>query len=303
MIMANTKIKVIGIGGAGGNILNSIIDNFKNSSIDFAFIDSDKSDLDKSKIKEKLMLSEDGLGACSDNVLVEVYIQNSETKIAEMIKGVEILILIAGITGGTGAGASVGISKIAKKLGIFTIMIAIMPFDFEGDICQQKISFAFEKLEENTNAIIKLSNDKLLSDCENRSIFLNEAYNFVFPVIQDCIKTLLPENNQNGFTINFEELKKYFSKKNDVFLGIGTSKKEVTEATLVALRSKFSTNGFDEASTYIVNVFAKNLLTNYVSKIKETIKKYVGSNPTTIIKFTIDNTIPKNELKIVIIGI
>lgn len=161
---AVARIVVIGVGGAGNNAVNRMIDE-NISSVEFYVVNTDRQALSTSKAPNRLVLGEeitDGLGAGGDPAIGKAAAEASTDQIKEIVKGANLVFIAAGMGGGTGTGAAPVIAKIAKDEGALTVAIVTRPFTFEG---KKRIANSVEGLNELKDAvdsIIIVSNDKLL---------------------------------------------------------------------------------------------------------------------------------------------
>ena len=126
------KLKVVGVGGAGGNAINDMIES-NITTVDFIAINTDQQDLDRSKASIKVLLGK-GMGAGADPEKGRIAAKESEEKIKDVLEGTDMLFITAGMGGGTGTGASPIIAEVAKAMGILTVAIVTKPFSFEGPL-------------------------------------------------------------------------------------------------------------------------------------------------------------------------
>lgn len=122
------RLKVVGVGGAGGNAINDMIES-DITDVDFVAVNTDAQDLARSKAETKVLLGE-GLGAGADPEKARVAAKESEDKIREMLKNTDMLFITAGMGGGTGTGASPIVAEIAKNMNILTVAVVTKPFEF-----------------------------------------------------------------------------------------------------------------------------------------------------------------------------
>ena len=184
------RIIVIGVGGAGNNAVNRMIDE-NISAIEFYVANTDKQALSTSKARNRLVLGNDsykGLGAGGDPAVGESAALQSENEIRDIVRGADMVFIAAGMGGGTGTGASPVIARIAREEGALTVAIVTRPFGFEG---KKRISQSVEglsKLKENVDAIIVVSNDKLLM--MNGQCPVSEAFSESDKVLAQSVKTV-----------------------------------------------------------------------------------------------------------------
>lgn len=184
------RIIVIGVGGAGNNAVNRMIDE-NISAVEFYVANTDKQALSTSKARNRLVLGNDsykGLGAGGNPAVGESAALQSEDEIRQIVKGADMVFIAAGMGGGTGTGASPVVARIAREEGALTVAIVTRPFGFEG---KKRISQSVEglsKLKENVDSIIVVSNDKLLM--MNGQCPVSEAFSESDKVLAQSVKTV-----------------------------------------------------------------------------------------------------------------
>ena len=187
---AVAKIIVIGVGGAGNNAVNRMIDE-QISNVDFYVANTDKQALSLSKAPNRLILGEsltNGLGAGGEPSVGKEAAEASEADIRGIVKGANLVFIAAGMGGGTGTGAAPIIGKIAKEEGCLTIAIVTRPFTFEGERKTQLSIDGLNNLKENVDALIVVSNDKLLMNNGGNSI--GDAFSEADKVLARSVRTV-----------------------------------------------------------------------------------------------------------------
>lgn len=185
------KIVVIGVGGAGNNAVNRMIDE-EITNVQFYVANTDKQALATSKSPNRIILGEEltgGLGAGGEPEMGARAAENSAEDIREIVKDAHMVFIAAGMGGGTGTGAAPVIAKIAKDAGALVLAIVTRPFSFEG---QKRIVNSIDglnKLKQNVDSIIVVSNDKLLMMSGNHPI--SEAFNDSDKVLAQSVKTVV----------------------------------------------------------------------------------------------------------------
>ena len=156
------KIKVIGVGGGGGNAVNRMIKSGL-TGVEFWLMNTDLQVLNFSTCKNKIQLGAkltNGLGAGGEPQVGEKAAEEAQQEITSAIEGADMVFVTAGMGGGTGTGAAPVVAKIAKDLGILTIGVVTKPFSFEGKRRQNQAQQGLEKLRESVDALIVIPNDK-----------------------------------------------------------------------------------------------------------------------------------------------
>lgn len=185
------RIVVIGVGGAGNNAVNRMIDE-EIQNVEFFVANSDKQALSTSKARNRIILGEEitnGLGAGGEPEIGEKAAEASAETIREIVKGANMVFIAAGMGGGTGTGAAPVIAKIAKDAGALVIAIVTRPFTFEGKKRVVNSIDGLNKLRTNVDSIIVVSNDKLLMTSGNSPI--SQAFNESDKVLAQSVKTVV----------------------------------------------------------------------------------------------------------------
>lgn len=184
------RIIVIGVGGAGNNAVNRMIDE-EIKNVEFYVANTDKQALSLSKAPNRIILGESitgGLGAGGDPEAGRSCAEASENEIREIVKGANMVFVAAGMGGGTGTGAAPVISRIAKEEGALTVAIVTRPFTFEGSKKLQQSAKGLEELSKNCDSLIIVSNDKLLLNSGNLPVA--EAFSLADGVLSNSVKTV-----------------------------------------------------------------------------------------------------------------
>ena len=159
-----TKIKVVGVGGGGGNAVNRMIKSGL-SGVEFWLMNTDLQVLVDGQTQNRIQLGTSltqGLGAGGDPTVGEKAAQEAVQEITRALEGSDMVFITAGMGGGTGTGAAPVVAKVAKELGILTIAVVTKPFSWEGKKRQSQANSGLDKLKEYVDAVIVVPNDKLL---------------------------------------------------------------------------------------------------------------------------------------------
>ena len=153
------KLKVVGVGGAGGNAINDMIES-NITDVEFIAVNTDAQDLARSLTETRVLLGK-GLGAGADPEKARIAAKESEEKIRDMLEDTDMLFITAGMGGGTGTGASPIVAEIAKSMGILTVAVVTKPFEFEGPLKKKNAELGIENLKQNVDTLIAIPNEKL----------------------------------------------------------------------------------------------------------------------------------------------
>jgi cell division protein FtsZ len=238
---AGAKIKVIGVGGGGGNAVNRMI-NEKVQGVDFIVANTDLQALNASKAQTKIQLGPKltkGLGAGSNPEVGDKAAQESEEQIQKALEGADMVFITAGMGGGTGTGAAPVIAKIAKDSGALTVGVVTRPFSFEGP---RRAKFATEGLEElksNVDTLIIVANNRLLEMIDKKTPMM-EAFKEADNVLRQGVQGISDLIVTPGYiNLDFADIKTLMSNQGAALMGVGNSTGEnrATEATKKAISS------------------------------------------------------------------
>ena len=234
------RIVVIGVGGAGNNAVNRMMDEHIDN-VEFYVLNTDKQALATSKAPNRIVIGEEvtkGLGAGGDPKKGKDAAEASEEKIAEIVKGANMVFVAAGMGGGTGTGAAPVVARIAKKSGALTIAIVTRPFNFEGKTRTANSVAGLSALKDAVDSIIIVSNDKLLMASGNAPIAT--AFQESDRVLAQSVKTvtdliLLPA----VINLDFADVKSTLEDSGLALIGfgMGTGKNKAQEAAENAINS------------------------------------------------------------------
>ena len=224
----NAVIKVIGIGGGGGNAVNHMV-NSNIEGVDFICANTDAQALRKLSVDTMVQLGAEltkGLGAGTNPEIGKEAAMEDKDRIKEIIQGTDMVFLTAGMGGGTGTGAIPVFAEIAKELGVLTVAVVTKPFQFEG---KQKLATAIkgiEALEEYVDSLIVIPNQKLLSVLGD-NISLVDAFSAANDVLQDAVQGITQLIVHPGYiNVDFADVKTVMTEMGVAIMGTGTSSGE-----------------------------------------------------------------------------
>ncbi len=217
------KIKVIGVGGAGCNAVNTMIAS-KLESVDFIVANTDRQALENSRSPNKIQLGEamtKGLGAgANPNVGKDAALEDIE-KIKQNLEAPDMVFIAAGMGGGTGTGAAPVIAEAAKSMGALTVGVVTKPFTFEGKQRARIAESGLEELEQHVDSLIVIPNQKLFTIAEKKTTLL-EGFKMADEVLLHAIKSISDLINVPGLiNLDFADVKTIMSDMGMAFMGIG----------------------------------------------------------------------------------
>ena len=218
-------IKVLGVGGGGGNAIETMIRN-KLSKVEFIVANTDLSDLGHSSSKIKIQIGKKltrGRGAGTDPEKGKLAAEESEDEIKKILQGANLLILSAGMGGGTGTGAMPVIAKIAHEMKILTLGIVSTPFKHEGVLRNQRAEEGIIELKKYIDTLLIIPNDKLSLIYKQMSLF--DAFQKANDVLYQATKSIVDIINSNGtINVDFADVETTLNNKGFALFGIGEAK-------------------------------------------------------------------------------
>lgn len=251
-------IKVVGVGGGGGNAVNRMIDNDVKGVI-FVAVNTDAQDLKDSKADIRIQIGARltrGLGAGADPEVGRNAAIESEEDLRQHLMGTDLVFITAGLGGGTGTGAAPVIAKIAKECGCLTLAIVTKPFAFEGQLRMQKALAGANELKKYVDSLIVIPNEKLLSVVDKSTTML-EAFREADTVLRQGVQGIAEIIGFHGLiNVDFADVKTVMANKGTALMGIGVASGEhrAIEAARRAIHSKLLEISLDGATDAIVNI-------------------------------------------------
>ena len=253
------RILVIGVGGAGGNIINSMKDSGV-EGVEFLNVNTDSQQLKNSKVEKTLQLGPSctkGLGAGAEPEMGKKAAEEVASEIEEYLEGSHMVFLTAGMGGGTGTGASPVVARIAKELGILTVGVVTKPFEMEG---KRKIKRAEEgilELQKYVDNLIVIPNQNIFHLAKPETSFI-DSLQFADNVLIDGVKSIIDVMVNTGImNHDFADVKAVMSETGKVHLGTGIAEGEnrVTEATEAAISNPLlENNSMKGAKGVLINL-------------------------------------------------
>lgn len=218
----NTVIKVIGVGGGGGNAVEHMITHGA-KGIEFICANTDHQALQRSKAHVNIQLGSTGLGAGARPEIGAAAAQEKREQVAEAIKGANLLFITAGMGGGTGTGAAPVIAEIAKELGILTVAVVTKPFSFEGARRMRTAEKGIEALKDKVDSMIVILNEKLEEECPPNAT-MKECFETSNEVLyKACVGIAEIIHTPGTINVDFEDLKTVMSERGSAIIGLATA--------------------------------------------------------------------------------
>ena len=299
-------IKVIGVGGGGGNAVNRMIKEGL-ANVEFYLMNTDLQVLNGSTAKNKIQLGKsltNGLGAGGEPQVGEKAAEEAQKEIADALEGADMVFITAGMGGGTGTGAAPIVAKTAKDMGILTIGVVTKPFSFEGKRRQNQAVEGLAKLKDAVDALIVIPNDKLL-DVVDRRISLQESFSIVDEVLLRGVQGISDIITIPGLiNVDFADVRSVMKSSGSALMGIGRGEGEgrAVEAAKNAIDSKLLETSINGAQGVIVNITGgPNLTLHEVTDAANIINDAILDDARVIIGAVVDNDI-QTEVQITVIA-
>ena len=252
------KIIVVGVGGAGNNAVNRMIDE-EIDGVEFIGINTDKQALQLCKAPTLLQIGEKltkGLGAGAKPEIGEKAAEESSEEVAQALKGADMVFVTCGMGGGTGTGAAPVVAKLAKDMGILTVGVVTKPFRFEAKARMTNALAGIDKIKDNVDTLIVIPNDKLLEIVDRRTT-MPDALKKADEVLQQAVQGITDLINMPAIiNLDFADVQTVMKDKGIAHIGIGTGKGDdkASEAAKMAVESPLLETTITGATHVIINV-------------------------------------------------
>ena len=252
------KIIVVGVGGAGNNAVNRMIDE-EIGGVEFIGINTDKQALQLCKAPTLLQIGEKltkGLGAGAKPEIGEKAAEETSDEVAAALKGADMVFVTCGMGGGTGTGAAPVVAKLAKDMGILTVGVVTKPFRFEAKARMTNALAGIEKIKDNVDTLIVIPNDKLLEIVDRRTT-MPDALKKADEVLQQAVQGITDLINvPSVINLDFADIQTVMKDKGIAHIGIGSGKGDdkASEAVKMAVESPLLETTISGATHVIINV-------------------------------------------------
>ncbi|MDD3498272.1 MAG: cell division protein FtsZ [Candidatus Moranbacteria bacterium] len=306
-IETSAKIKVVGVGGSGGNAIERMIEsNIK--GVEFIAINTDAQDLHHSKASEKVHIGKNltkGLGAGMNPEIGRQAAEENRDEIQEVLKGADMVFVTCGLGGGTGSGAAPIVAETAKELGALTMAVVTKPFSFEGAQRSAIADEALEHLKKRVDTFITIHNDRLLSIIDKKTTLIN-AFRIVDDVLRQGVQGVSDLITKPGIVnVDFNDVKAVMTDGGSALMGIGVASGEnrAAEAAKAAISSPLLELSIDGAKGVLFNVSGSSDLTMLeISEAANIITENVDPNAKVIFGAVTSDQIRKGDIQITVVS-
>ena len=301
------KIRVVGVGGGGGNAVNSMIDKGL-VGVDFIAINTDVQALERNQASQKIQVGKTltrGLGAGADPTIGHRAVEEDREEIARALNGSDMVFVTAGMGGGTGTGGGPIVANIAKSLGALVVAIVTKPFNSEGKRRIGQAEEGIEELKKQVDTLIVIPNQKLL-DIIDRHTPLMEAFDLANEVLHNATRGISELITVPGLiNVDFADVRTVMREMGDALMGSGiaTGENRATEAAHAAISSPLLDGvSIAGAQGILINVTGgKNMSLVEVDEAVSVIHDAAGDDANVILGTVVDDNM-KDEMMVTVIA-
>ncbi|MBN3562658.1 cell division protein FtsZ [Aliamphritea spongicola] len=303
----NAVIKVIGVGGGGGNAVQHMVSTDVDG-VEFICANTDSQALDNMLAKSLLQIGGEitkGLGAGANPDVGRQAALEDREGIAEMIRGADMVFITAGMGGGTGTGAAPIVAEVAKEMGILTVAVVTKPFPFEGKKRVMIAEQGIKELSENVDSLIIIPNEKLMQVLGKNCSLIN-AFNAANDVLKGAVQGIADLIIRPGMiNVDFADVRTVMSEMGMAMMGTGTARGENrgVEAAEAAIRSPLLEDiDLQGARGILVNITAGlDLGLGEFSEVGQVVEEFASENATVVVGTVIDPEMSE-EIKVTVVA-
>ena len=301
------KIKVIGVGGAGGNAVIHMINN-NIQGAEFICANTDSQALDRAKGSTILKLGDNvtrGLGAGADPKVGKAAAERDRAAIEELLSGADMIFITAGMGGGTGTGAAPVIAEIAKELGALTVAVVTKPFNFEGNKRKAAAEQGIAELVEEVDSLITIPNQKLM-DILGKKTSMEDAFAKADDILKGAVQGISDIIMKPGYiNVDFADVKTVMSEKGIAMMGTGQSSADERgiDAASQAVSSELLEDiELKDARGILVNITAKSPTMADFDEVDSVIKEFTADDATIIYGTVVEDSMDEDELLVTVVA-
>jgi len=306
-VAQSAEIKVVGVGGGGGNAVHHMINN-QVEGVEFICANTDAQALNNLKAKTILQMGSNitkGLGAGANPEIGRQAALEDRDEIAEILSGADMVFITAGMGGGTGTGAAPIVAEVAREMGILTVAVVTRPFPFEGKKRSKVAEEGIRLLSEHVDSLITIPNEKLL-EVLGKEASLLEAFKAANDVLLGAVKGIADLiMNPGMINVDFADVKTVMSEMGMAMMGTGAAvgADRAREAAEAAIRSPLLEDvNLQGARGILVNITAgENLSLGEFSEVGDTIEEFASDDATVVVGTVIDPTL-ENEMRVTVVA-
>lgn len=304
---ASARIKVIGVGGGGGNAVNTMISSGL-TGVEFIVMNTDAQDLGRSLASRRFQLGSQltkGLGAGANPEVGREAALEDRDRIAELIGSADMVFVTAGMGGGTGTGAAPVIAQVARECGALTVAVVTRPFHFEGKRRRRQADEGVERLSQAVDTLITIPNQRLVSMSSDKTT-MTQAFQMADEVLLQAVKGVSDLINDQGMVnVDFADVRTTMSGKGVALMGVGsaTGEHKIVDAAQRAISSPLLDDvSIVGATSVLINVTGNSALTMYeINEASSLIQEEAHEDAEVIWGWVIDDTM-EDEARVTVIA-
>jgi cell division protein FtsZ len=303
----SANVKVIGVGGGGGNAVARMAKDFFRG-VDFIAVNTDHQDLDHCEVKQKLYIGKSltrGLGTGMNPDLGKQAAEENRAEIAEAVKGADLVFLAAGLGGGTGTGATPVIAETAKQAGALTVAVVTKPFAFEGSQRERIAQEGLMKLKDKVDALIIVPNDRIFTVISKDTPIL-KAFEAIDDVLRNALKGLVEIIAMPGIiNVDFADVKNIMQDAGVSIVGVGraTGQDRAMVAVNMALHSPLLETSPEGAKAVLLGISGgRDLKMTEINEAAKSVAQTVDPGAKIIFGAYYDKNLKQNEVKITVVA-
>ena len=302
------SIKVLGVGGAGNNVVNRMIASGV-GGVEFVVINTDKQDLNKSNCKNKVQIGEKltgGMGAGSKPEIGQKSAEESKAAIAKILEGTDMVFITAGMGGGTGTGAAPIIADLAHEAGILTVGVVTKPFKFEGANRMKQAEMGIANLSEKVDSLIIIPNDRLKYVTDQKITFAN-AFGIADDVLKQSVQSiaeLVGYDEHVLINLDFADVSSVMKDAGHAHMGVGsaTGRDKAEQAAMAAVASPLLESSINGAMGVLINITgSSDLGLDDVETAAGIVQEAANDSANIIFGATIDDSL-QDEMRVTVIA-
>ena len=266
-VAPSARILVVGIGGGGGNALNSMIRSHVDA-VEFISINTDAQALHNSQATKRINIGKaatKGLGAGANPEIGKSAAEESSEELKASMEGADMVFIVCGLGGGTGTGAAPIVARIAKEMGVLTVAVVTKPFSFEGAKRKDLAGTGFDDLKDNVDTLITIPNDRVLSIIDKKTPIM-DAFMIIDDILRQGIQGISSIITDSGLiNVDFADVKSIMSNAGSALMGIGygSGENRAVEAARAAIDSPLLELKIDGAKGILLNITGGSDLSMY----------------------------------------
>jgi len=304
---SKANIRVIGVGGGGGNAVNNMIQSGM-TGVDFVVVNTDAQDLERSLAPRRFQLGGQltkGLGAGADPEVGREAALEDRDRLAELVVGADMVFITAGMGGGTGTGAAPVIAQVAKEIGALTVACVTRPFHFEGRRRRKQAEEGVEALRNCVDTLITIPNQRLISMATERTT-MAEAFGMADKVLYEAVKGVSDLIHYQGcVNVDFADVRTIMANKGMALMGVGmgTGEHRTVEAAQRAISSPLLDDvSIAGATSVLINVTGSSDLTMFeITEASTMIQEEAHEDANVIWGWVVDETMG-DEARVTVIA-